>query len=65
MATVLISIEERLRALDMLYSTRFAPRWDLNQEHQQRQLENIEAKISRFESMVEMRLDKMNEVNRN
>lgn len=60
--TVLMSIEERLRALDTLYSPRFIPRWEVNIEQQSRRMETIESRLGRLETLLQLRLDKLSEV---
>ena len=60
--TVLMSIEERLRALDTLYSPRFTPRWEMSIEQQSRRMETIESRLGRLETLLELRLDKLSEV---
>jgi hypothetical protein len=60
--TVLMSIEERLRALDTLYSPRLTPRWEISIEQQSRRLETIESRLGRLETLLELRLDKLSEV---
>lgn len=60
--TVLISIEERLRALDTLYSPRYTPRWEISIEQQSRRMETIESRLGRLETLLELRLDKLSEV---
>ncbi|XP_021932424.1 uncharacterized protein LOC110835983 isoform X2 [Zootermopsis nevadensis] len=59
--TVLISIEERLRALDTLYSPRYTPRWEISIEQQSRRMETIESRLGRLETLLEIRLDKLSE----
>jgi len=60
--TVLMSIEERLRALDTLYSPRLTPRWEISIEQQSRRMETIESRLGRLETLLELRLDKLAEV---
>jgi hypothetical protein len=60
--TVLMSIEERLRALDTLYSPRFIPRWEVSIDQQSRRMETIESRLGRLETLLELRLDKLSEV---
>jgi hypothetical protein len=60
--TVLMSIEERLRALDTLYSPRLTPRWEISIEQQSRRMETIESRLGRLETLLELRLDKLSEV---
>lgn len=61
---VIGSIEERLRALDNNYALRFAaPRWELNMETHNRKLEALETKLARIETILEIRVDKLTEVN--
>ncbi|XP_023704622.1 uncharacterized protein LOC111862963 isoform X3 [Cryptotermes secundus] len=59
--TVLVSIEERLRALDTLYSPRYTPRWEISIEQQSRRMETIESRLGRLETLLELRLDKLSE----
>lgn len=59
---VLISIEERLRALDTLYSPRYTPRWEVSIEQQSRRMETMESRLRRVETLLELRLDKLSEV---
>ncbi|XP_066991477.2 putative leucine-rich repeat-containing protein DDB_G0290503 isoform X2 [Anabrus simplex] len=59
--TVLMSIEERLRGLDNLYSARYAPRLDLSMEQQARRLDSMESRLGRLETLLELRLDKISE----
>ena len=59
----LLSIAERLRALEHIYSLRFAaPRWELTVESQNRKLEALESKLSRIETLLELKIDKLTEV---
>ncbi|XP_069674236.1 putative leucine-rich repeat-containing protein DDB_G0290503 isoform X2 [Periplaneta americana] len=58
---VLISIEERLRALDTLYSPRYTPRWEVSIEQQSRRMETMESRLGRLETLLELRLDKLSE----
>ncbi|PSN41261.1 hypothetical protein C0J52_14349, partial [Blattella germanica] len=60
--TVLISIDERLRALDTIYSPRYTPRWEVSLEQQSRRMETIESRLSRLETLLELRLDKLSEL---
>lgn len=61
--SVLASIEERLRALDALYSARFSPRLDqLAADAHARRLDSIESRIARLETLLELRLDKLTEM---
>ncbi|EEB20066.1 conserved hypothetical protein [Pediculus humanus corporis] len=58
----LLSIAERLRALEHIYSLRFAaPRWELTVESQNRKLEALESKLSRIETLLELKIDKLTE----
>ncbi|KAK6641835.1 hypothetical protein RUM44_013553 [Polyplax serrata] len=58
----LLSIAERLRALEHIYSLRFAaPRWELTIESQNRKLESLESKITRIETLLELKIDKLTE----
>ncbi|XP_049767783.1 uncharacterized protein LOC126101140 [Schistocerca cancellata] len=60
--SVLLSIEERLRSLDAsVYSSRYAPRWEVSLEQQGRRLEAVEARLGRLETLLEIRLDKLAE----
>lgn len=56
-----MSIDERLRIIDNMYSMRFA-RLELTAESQTRKLESLESKISRIETLLELRIDKLSEV---
>lgn len=58
--SVIMSIDERLRIIDNMYSMRFA-RLELTAESQTRKLETLESKISRIETLLELRIDKLTE----
>ncbi|XP_044267176.1 uncharacterized protein LOC123012980 isoform X2 [Tribolium madens] len=59
--SILISIEERLRNLDNIYSMHLSPTLEEKLEQYQRKLESIDTKIIRLESLVMLNLDKISE----
>lgn len=56
-----MSIEERLRNLDSIYSMHLSPTLEDKLEQYQRKLESIDTKIIRLESLVMLNLDKISE----
>ncbi|RZC34953.1 leucine-rich repeat-containing protein, partial [Asbolus verrucosus] len=59
--TILMSIEERLRNLDNIYSMHLSPTLEDKFEQYQRKLESIDTKILRLESLMMLNLDKISE----
>jgi hypothetical protein len=59
--SILMSIEERLRNLDSIYSMHLSPTLEDKLEQYQRKLESIDTKIIRLESLVMLNLDKISE----
>lgn len=59
--TILISLENRLRNLDTIYSMQYSPSIEGKMERFARKLESLDTKIFRLETLISLQLDKISE----